>query len=439
MKRRSLLRFFLCVLCAVSWQPLVVNGQRGVETVERVVTGEGRNQDEAVVAALREAARQIFGLTIATDEIRESYSVEVTDSTSSSFDSKDTLRARTLLETPAGVITGYSLEQRRTTPDGQRIEVTLRVQAAKFTSATGGGSEQRLRLAILPPRLEAATFRDGAAANDAVSVGAQWNQALVTAFVQSRRFAVLDREYMDELAKEHGLLSSGGAALTEQVRLGQLLGADFILVGTLADAARTESTLRIALTGEMTRRQEAHLHAQYRIIDVATAEIRSADSLLMRWDNSTLNSKVAGAGGQHWLALLLNEAAGEIAARTLDIIYPIRIIRVTSAQQIILNQGGSGLQPGQQFEVFLPGEVLIDPYTGESLGAEEIFCGVIQVTRVQPKFSVARLVSGDFAAFEEGGICRRPLNAVPTSPVQPERAPAATQPAPGRFTFPGGR
>ena len=73
---------------------------------------------------------------------------------------------------------------------------------------------------------------------------------------------------------------------------------------------------------------------------------------------------------------------------------------------VYLNMGGEKIARGQRFSVYSLGEELIDPYTGESLGAEEEEIGVIEIVDVKPKFSTARMIDGDFSYVREGQICR---------------------------------
>jgi len=49
----------------------------------------------------------------------------------------------------------------------------------------------------------------------------------------------------------------------------------------------------------------------------------------------------------------------------------------------------SGIQVGDTFTVYRPGEELIDPQTGLSLGSESEMVGTVTVTEVQDKFSKA--------------------------------------------------
>lgn len=418
-------------LAAIIALPSSLWAQRNTETVVREVPGYGRSYDEAVANALQEAARQIFGLSIAVDEIRVSTSSEHIVNDHSGFSATDELSRRAVLQTPSGIIRTYEVLSQRRDPQSNQLEVRLRVEATKFAGATGGGSENRLRIAILPPRAGKTQFNSGKAMAPANDVTSRWNQAIINEFVQSRKFAVLDREFVSEVMSELNIIASDAVPLNEQIRLGQQLGADFLLVGTLNDASLQATPYRIALTGESGVRHSARVDFSYRLIDVATREIRSANDFLKQWNEAELRS--ASVDAQNWMPILFKESGFAITNQIMEIIYPIRVLRASSRNQIILNQGGIGMQVGEQFDLFQTGEVLIDPYTGESLGAEEIFAGQIEVIRVQPKFSIARLISGDFELVEPGAICRRvPAATAPASP-----APTPTPAAPARFTFPG--
>lgn len=409
------------------------------ETVAREVTGSGISRDEAVANALQEAARQIFGVTIEVAQIRQSMSAEAISDSESSYASSDTTTTATAIQTPQGIIRSYQILSHQRNDASQQHEVRLAVEAVRFAGTTGGGSEKRLSLAVIPARVSVQRFPDGDRFRSAADSARQWNQALINQFVQSRKFAVLDREFVRETIAEMNLIASDQVPLTEQIRLGQQLGADFLLVGSLEDCSRSSKNLRIQLTGEQRREDTVRMLFSYRIIDVATREIRSADSFLRQWTSSELHQLAQNRSGspEQWQSLVFREAAHQVSSEILNIIYPIKVVQAASPQRIILNQGGIRLSIGQQFEIFSRGEVMVDPDTGESLGAEEFLAATVEVTRVNPKFSVARVLSGDAAAIDRGAICRAPANtnnntASPNNPAsQNKKAP------PGRFTFPG--
>ena len=72
-------------------------------------------------------------------------------------------------------------------------------------------------------------------------------------------------------------------------------------------------------------------------------------------------------------------------------IYPIRIISA-SATQVVLGQGGKTIKIGDIYKVYQLGENMIDPYTNETLGREEIEVGALKILTVRPKFSDARII-----------------------------------------------
>ena len=68
-------------------------------------------------------------------------------------------------------------------------------------------------------------------------------------------------------------------------------------------------------------------------------------------------------------------------------------------------------------EAFKLGEKLIDPYTKESLGREEIFAGEIQITRVNAKTSDARIISEEIL-IDKDYLCRKKIFSKTTTSPQ---------------------
>lgn len=178
----------------------------------------------------------------------------------------------------------------------------------------------------------------------------------------------------------------------------------------------------------------AQLVVQYRILDMATREIRTANTWRKRYDRSELLAMDAKLGSWQVSTAIMQDMADAIVSEVLEIIYPVKVVKASSPQQIILNQGGERMEAGERFAVYNKGEVLIDPDTGESLGAEEMYCGIIEVMQVRPKFSIARWVEGTFEWVEAGAVCR-PHTAQPASSTAPAAQPASS--GSSRFQFPG--
>lgn len=75
-------------------------------------------------------------------------------------------------------------------------------------------------------------------------------------------------------------------------------------------------------------------------------------------------------------------------------IYPIQVVKVISKNTAAVSRGEGSVKVGDWFTVFLMGEEMRDPQSGESLGVLEIEVGKGKITSVTPKYSVIK-VDGD--------------------------------------------
>jgi hypothetical protein len=116
-------------------------------------------------------------------------------------------------------------------------------------------------------------------------------------------------------------------------------------------------------------------------MEIATRQVKWGDTV-----------RFSAGGGA--LSGLVERAASRVTEEITQTIYPMRLIKFDDPTELIINQGGSGVQPGQRFRAMLLGEQLVDPYTKEPLGQSEKQIGVIEVQRVDSKVSYARLISG---------------------------------------------
>jgi TolB-like protein len=409
--------------------------QAASKTVERTAFGSGMTRSEAIADALAEASKQMFGATISVQDIRKQLTVEETDDQGDSFAATTTGNRTISVQTPTGLLKDYEVLSATRDPNGQGWEAQVLARGLLYESRTGGASANRVRLAVIPFRSLAGDYPYLNRRIDPASVIGRLTQSLIAQLSQSRKFAVLDRQYVEEIMGEKNHLAQGDVPLAEQLRLGQELGADFLIVGTLTDFGLQQKTGTIQLTGETTTSTQARLVFEYRIIDVATREIRSANTYQHSWGTADLRKIANNFEPSILTTSVMQIAADTVANELIEIIYPIKVVKVMGSGQLILNQGGIRVAVGDRFGVFLPGEKLIDPDTGENLGSEEIYCGIAEIARVTPKTSYAKMIEGSHEDVEAGAICRpdNTLSAQPSSPAPPQQK-AASQ---GRFSFPG--
>ena len=405
---------------------------------EVFVTGIGQSQEEAVNNALAEAISSVNGKNIQTQTIIKILGGEAipkpkNDKQDKSLDANVEYIAKTLEniariakgvpekdqtkktdpkeeekskapqytqsyvkklvdETKGGVKTYQILEKKKN--EQGWIEVKIRAEVASFELPP---EASRVRIAVFP-------FKVFNAQGDKEKLQRLINQEVNNYFVQTRKFAILDRSYLEEVAKEKSKILDGSAPAIEMAKIGNEISADFIIVGSVEDF-KTEKTVTKVLTDESTKitRESATLNLNYRVLDVTTKQISNSD---------TIKLKISSKGGP-------NEAMSEIALRVaknmgeevLFSIYPVLVEKI-DGQDLYLGQGGKQFKSGDVYEVFEKGDKIYDSYTKEAIGNIESPRGKVQITSVSSNMSKARSTEKgiDFSAnFTPGKYILRPI------------------------------
>lgn len=218
--------------------------------------------------------------------------------------------------------------------------------------------------------------------------------------IHGRRFAVLDRRAGEIYEQEKRLLASDDVDPNEAARLGKVLGADYMLYGTVDRIEVTEERKTIVLTGETRVEVTATARLRYSLLTVATREIGWASSLELQYGvDEDLRTEQAAE-------MLLDRLALHVADEVADSIFPAKVAQVTGWGSFVVNRGGNTVREDDLFEVFALGEAVVDPDTGEDLGRLETTAGVARITSVKPKFSLAEMIT-DHGEIVRGMILRR--------------------------------
>lgn len=240
------------------------------------------------------------------------------------------------------------------------------------------------------------TFPVNGSALSAAKVGGKVNNALNNYLVQTRRFTVLDRRYVDEVAAEKKIILSKEASADEMAKLGQVLGTDYLLVGTIEDTKFNTVTKHSKLTGRSRQQQEGYLTVHYRILVMATRQIKWSDTVTVKVSDFDF-SKI-GKDTTLQFDYLINSTAEKISSQMLNNIFPARVVGKSGSNEVILNQGGKSFKAGQKLTIYQMGELLKDPYTGESLGHSETAIAKVVIKRVEAKVSYATIEDGEIPA-----------------------------------------
>ena len=377
-----------------------------VET--REISAFGVSKKEAVVNALIEAIQQVKGVKLSGVERMRSSMMEV-DTTKNGVNtysaSMSNMQHQEITKITQGIISSYEvLNFSKTSNGGWETIVKVHIPIYK---TPGISPHSRRKIAIIPFRTTRTSYNFWGGHIASSEISRQFTQKLITEMTQTRRFTVLDREYMEEFLQEKNLVLSADAPVAEQMKVGEVLGVDYLLIGTISEANLKRTPYTIQVTGETGFEYSASFIADYRIMVMATRQIKWSDSVILSLEDAEINRMVPNLRTEQLQQVLLTKAAKQIIHKAMSNIYPIRVVKVQSNGEIILNQGGVTVKNGEILDVFSEGQKVIDSYTGESLGSSESWIATIEISRVIPKMSYARVVKGEYSLIKNGSICRR--------------------------------
>ena len=149
--------------------------------------------------------------------------------------------------------------------------------------------------------------------------------------------------------------------------------------------------------GKTAKRRTIRIGCLAKIYDTTTGKL--FESVDVAYDTNDTKS----SGGAMRLAatgdlsdeMIRQMAAGfsdKVANRVVEVFFPARVIGLTGAEVMINRGDKSSIAVGQKWGVYGLGEEMIDPDTGESLGRTESKVGVVEVVRVTPRFSSAKIL-----------------------------------------------
>lgn len=369
------------------------------EYIEVVANGRGVTADEAINNAIAEAVRRINGTHVdarqSTSVRTEGGSVSNAEGESASFSYSERVDA-SVSTTARGAISSYEVISQN--PGAHGVDVRIRARAPRYR-APGIDSGNRRKLAVIPfsSRLGQIEFFGSTYGEE---LAAELSQAILTQFVQSRRFAILDRESWGAIQNEQRILASALTPIEEKAKLGAMLGADYLVLGELLDAAGGMGVRTERLTGVQHVESGGHIALSYRIVVPATGEIKFADTL----EIGVLDPQ--GRAFQSRTGALV-EMSKRLVGIATDRIYPIQVVNVSSPNSVVLNQGGATLSMGDRLILVELGDAMVDPYTKEPLGRVESEVGLLEINRVDGKVAYANLVGSASAALRVGMLARR--------------------------------
>ncbi len=365
--RSCVARFLMlwCLACGLA------NGQ--VQEAETSAEGRGATRALAILDGLSNATAQAFGFTLQATTRQSVASAEllVDDMQSSALlEQFNKAIAKQVSTDRSRPVTGYRVNSAEESANGRWIaNVTIRYA----TYAKPGADSNRRTLII------ASTSKQHPQAA---------LEAVEQAVVASRRFDVLTRSHNAVFEQEKLFITGPDASRVEVARLSGASGADYVLIIDLQDLeVQNNNREVIKMTGEVIVTSKLSGTLRLRIMEFTSRKIKWVGTQAFA---ETLKGRTQITSDV--LAKNLSTAARKLVSGMVEAIFPIRVVR-RDGNMLVLNRGEGSIDQGEQLSVFVLGEDLRDPQSGESLGRMETHVATGTVIEVKPKYSILRLTS----------------------------------------------
>lgn len=239
-----------------------------LQEVMKEATGSGPTQQQAIAEALLIAAQSVNGTSVSS---RTDLAEEVNMVVSNNHWSYQGKTSPVFSVETQGTNAINRFQVLSVSGSGKNYRAKVRAYVSKFQSSV---ADQHLRrIAVMPFQYNYAKTQitDGSDADDFVTEVAD---LVGTQLANSRQLSLVSRDYIEEMASENAFLRWDGAP-AEMARLGQKVGADYILVGRINEAKTTQGR---SFYGAVPAGQQA-IRLNWRVIEVNTGKVAAAGTV----------------------------------------------------------------------------------------------------------------------------------------------------------------
>lgn len=239
----------------------------------------------------------------------------------------------------------------------------------------------------------------GKAARNQIDTAIAENKAL------SDKFSVVEREKLELIMKEQGLSSAGALDPQSAAKIGRILGVKYILTGGVDTFSLNRTGASIGALGVGGNVVTAKTTINMRFVDTTTAErvvALSGDGEVKKGGGFVKGTGLSRENEFGIAQEALQKASGAIVAKLVAGGYlakigpgtgvgsglEARIAKVDGTTAYLNIGSAAGVKVGDKFVVFNVGESIIDPDTGQALGASEKQTATGQVTEVAERFAI---------------------------------------------------
>ena len=278
-----------------------------------------------------------------------------------------------------------------------------------LTFQTYAQSESQPSVAIKEP-----VVGEGISSNASryLNLGILWDE-MEASLRATRKFRVLSRNKADLAAVlEEQDFAKSDLARSDAALSGQLDNANYLILPTVQDFKFYSSYKKLPNFDDKYKRSDVgFLQVSAKMLDTSSGQIATTFSLSSRFNlNQGIVNGRGGRPSSKRFTQLSNKVSAQLADQFVNAVYPMKVVKRDRRGGVFINRGkDGGLKIGQIYEVYYAGEEMVDPDTGASLGSSEEYVGKVKISRINPKFTVAKIieeVDATNAAINTGDILR---------------------------------
>ena len=249
---------------------------------------------------------------------------------------------------------------------------------------------------------------------------------LVTALVNTNKFNVVERDRTDAVVKELALGDSGEALPEKAIKMGQLLRAEYLVLGKVEVIEASQKKARILYSKSKKTTFQGHMVVNMEIVDTRNGKIAAAKKVnLQDVHNESAHGHTTLVT---FIDTLKEKTVQQLVNGIIDGIFPTRIIKVADNKVFLTTGLEDMIKVDTIMNVYNVGDELIDPDTQESLGMEEIQAGCIKIIEIRPKYIVAQIIEGEASHILAGAICRLREGSSENKPTEPKTPGSSSKP-----------
>ena len=248
----------------------------GITIITVEAEGEGGNLKQATNEAIRSAIAQVLGEKFASSQLSTDFTATAEVSNSEGQSAGVAVETSTQYEVQAsevkGILSGYKYITKQELSDG--IKVVLQVEIPKYESSI---DKTKNTLIVFKPEIKKI---DGLTSSEANEITSEIRNSLENILNESGKLEVLDRAFLKKRQIELGTVAAGNNSMSEMARIGNLAGADFMLVTEFEKLSSEVEEKKVG--NNLIVRQKFNGSANFKLIEVATSNIISSGSVPIR-------------------------------------------------------------------------------------------------------------------------------------------------------------